>query len=58
MKKKEEKKITAKERIVKCKLEIERSLRENNCAIVARPSFRLRDDGTWSLVTTVEIVAN
>ena len=53
-----EKNLTPSERVVKCKNEIEKILSKWNCSLVARPSFRFRDDGTWSVVTTVEIVPN
>ena len=55
-KQKEQKVLTPSERVAKCKSEVEKALAKYNCSLVARPSFRLRDDGTWSLITTVEVV--
>lgn len=56
--KQQKKELTPPERVVKCKSEIETALAKYKCSIIAMPSFRLRDDGTWSVVTTVEVVPN
>jgi len=57
-KKDEKKELTPQGRSTACQKEVQQSLEKYKCGLVARPSFRFRDDGSWSLVTSVEIVAN
>ncbi len=50
------KELTSQERSNQCRLEIQESLKKYRCSITAQPSYKMRDDGTWSLITGVEIV--
>jgi len=51
------KKLTAQERQLACVKEIQNSLKKYNCVISARPVWKPRDDGTFSLVVVINVIA-
>lgn len=52
------KELTPQQRAERCQQKIEKILEKDRCFLAVTPSYRLRDDGTWSLVTTVEVSPN
>ena len=49
---------TAQQRSQACSREIGQVLQKYNCSIVGIPRFRARDDGTFSITTITQIMAN
>ena len=39
-----------------CQEAIQAALEKYNCSMIARPGYQYRDDGSWSLLTNIEIV--
>jgi hypothetical protein len=55
---KKKKPLTSLQRAEKAQQEVQTALEKYRCGLVAQPTFRWRDDGTWSVVVGVRIVAN
>jgi len=55
---KPEVKLTPEDRQKLCLSEVQASLTKHNCSILSVPSFKARDDGTFSVVSNVHITVN